>query len=194
MSPKKSSGSIGDETRCAFCGKTPAEANAMIQGPNGVYLCDECIAICTEALIRDLGMNMASPMDDRNWDPVPQSSRKAGKGAAIDSDVPPTPTGPMRLEGKSLWSVDANLVVPMSTSAPRAFVQYHLSGRRTSADMRTLPPVMSWPSVCDTQTNICPAVIWSTCPKFGSLESTTRATPVPSSLMRRQPSTPAHRL
>ena len=91
MSPKKSSGSIGDETRCAFCGKTPAEANAMIQGPNGVYLCDECIAICTEALIRNLGMNMASPMDDRNWDPVPQSSRKSGRGAAIDSDVPPTP-------------------------------------------------------------------------------------------------------
>ncbi len=35
----------------------------MIQGPNGVYLCDECIAICTEALMRDLGMNRQGGFD-----------------------------------------------------------------------------------------------------------------------------------
>ena len=27
---------------CAFCGKTGDQVNAMISGPNGIYICDEC--------------------------------------------------------------------------------------------------------------------------------------------------------
>ena len=46
-----------------FCGKGADEAMAMIQGPNGVYLCDECIAICTEAMMRDLGMTRRPGFD-----------------------------------------------------------------------------------------------------------------------------------
>lgn len=39
---------------CAFCGKTPDQVNAMISGPNGIYICDECISVCAEAMITDL--------------------------------------------------------------------------------------------------------------------------------------------
>lgn len=40
--------------RCAFCGQTPDQVNAMISGPNGIYICDECISVCAEAMITDL--------------------------------------------------------------------------------------------------------------------------------------------
>lgn len=40
--------------RCAFCGQSPEQVNAMISGPNGIYICDECISVCAEAMITDL--------------------------------------------------------------------------------------------------------------------------------------------
>ena len=30
----------------------------MIEGPDGIYICDECVATCAEAMMRDLGMQM----------------------------------------------------------------------------------------------------------------------------------------
>ena len=40
----------------------------MIQGPDGVYLCDECIAVCTEAMMRDLGVSLQATHDGRlSW-------------------------------------------------------------------------------------------------------------------------------
>lgn len=44
------------EIRCAFCGKTPDQVNAMISGPNGIYICDECISLSAEAMMTDLNM------------------------------------------------------------------------------------------------------------------------------------------
>ena len=40
---------------CAFCGKTGDQVNAMISGPNGIYICDECISVCADAMMRDMG-------------------------------------------------------------------------------------------------------------------------------------------
>ena len=44
------------EIHCAFCGKTPDQVNAMISGPNGIYICDECISLSAEAMMADLNM------------------------------------------------------------------------------------------------------------------------------------------
>ncbi len=46
---------------CAFCGKHPQQVTAMISGPNGIYICDECISICADAMMRDLGLNALGP-------------------------------------------------------------------------------------------------------------------------------------
>ena len=35
---------------CSFCGKPKDLAKKLIAGPNGVYICDECIDICKEVL------------------------------------------------------------------------------------------------------------------------------------------------
>lgn len=35
---------------CSFCGKPRSEALRVIAGPNGVYICEECVALCREIL------------------------------------------------------------------------------------------------------------------------------------------------
>ena len=38
---------------CSFCGKPKELAKKLVAGPNGVYICDECIDICKEVLRED---------------------------------------------------------------------------------------------------------------------------------------------
>ena len=35
--------------RCSFCNKSQEQVRKLIAGPN-VYICDECIAICTDII------------------------------------------------------------------------------------------------------------------------------------------------
>ena len=39
-----------DRVKCSFCGKSQEQARKLIAGPNGVYICDQCIEICGEIL------------------------------------------------------------------------------------------------------------------------------------------------
>lgn len=39
-----------EKLRCSFCNKTQEQVKKLIAGPNGVYICDECISICGEIL------------------------------------------------------------------------------------------------------------------------------------------------
>ncbi len=43
-----------DDVRCSFCGKSQHQVRKMISGPEGVYICDECIDICADILEEDL--------------------------------------------------------------------------------------------------------------------------------------------
>ncbi len=36
--------------RCSFCNKTQDQVRKMIAGPTGVYICDECVDICTQII------------------------------------------------------------------------------------------------------------------------------------------------
>ena len=45
-----------DGIYCAFCGKAPEQVNAMISGPNGIFICDECISVSVDAMLTDLSM------------------------------------------------------------------------------------------------------------------------------------------
>ena len=36
--------------RCSFCGRTENQVRKLIAGPNGVYICDECVSICSDIL------------------------------------------------------------------------------------------------------------------------------------------------
>ena len=48
-------GKKGEEVvRCSFCGKTQAQVRKLIAGPNGAYICDECIDVCAEIIDEEL--------------------------------------------------------------------------------------------------------------------------------------------
>ena len=44
-----------EKIRCSFCGKNQDQVRKMIAGSNGVYICDECIELCSEILEEELG-------------------------------------------------------------------------------------------------------------------------------------------
>ncbi|MDO4513353.1 MAG: ATP-dependent Clp protease ATP-binding subunit ClpX [Lachnospiraceae bacterium] len=39
-----------DKVRCSFCNKTQDQVRKLIAGPAGVYICDECIDICSDII------------------------------------------------------------------------------------------------------------------------------------------------
>ena len=48
---------MDDIVRCSFCNKTQAQVRKLIAGPNGTYICDECIGICSEIIEEELDYN-----------------------------------------------------------------------------------------------------------------------------------------
>ena len=46
------------EPQCAFCGKPASLAGAMVSGPDGIHICDECVAICASAIMKQGGGDM----------------------------------------------------------------------------------------------------------------------------------------
>lgn len=44
------------KVHCSFCGKIEDEVQHLIEGPNGVYICEECIA--TEAIFPMIQANL----------------------------------------------------------------------------------------------------------------------------------------
>lgn len=59
-----------EEIYCSLCGKTPEQVNSMIAGPNGIYLCDECISICADAMRHDAHMRQPQNQENPEFHPV----------------------------------------------------------------------------------------------------------------------------
>lgn len=38
---------------CTFCGKNERQVGKLISGPNGIFICDECVDLCNEILMED---------------------------------------------------------------------------------------------------------------------------------------------
>ena len=55
-----------DIVRCSFCNKTQSQVRKMIAGPSGIYICDDCVAICTEIIEEELDFNDRAALDDIN--------------------------------------------------------------------------------------------------------------------------------
>src|SRR5699024_11012495 len=43
------------QLKCSFCGKDQESVRKLVAGP-GVYICDECIELCTEIVEEEIGM------------------------------------------------------------------------------------------------------------------------------------------
>ena len=48
----------GKSLNCNFCGKSQKEVKKLIAGP-GVYICDECIDLCTDIIQEDVAQSQS---------------------------------------------------------------------------------------------------------------------------------------
>lgn len=65
------------QLRCSFCNKTQDQVRKLIAGPNNVYICDECVEICSEIVEEefdddgDLGnngdLNLLKPVEIKEY-------------------------------------------------------------------------------------------------------------------------------
>jgi excisionase family DNA binding protein len=49
----------GGAYRCSFCGKSGEEVRRLIAGPNRVYICDACVALCNEIIAEETARDPA---------------------------------------------------------------------------------------------------------------------------------------
>ncbi len=66
-----------NEIRCSFCGKTESQVLKLLKGPNGVYICDACVELCSEIIEEELSedegvfeedeINMLKPEEIKNF-------------------------------------------------------------------------------------------------------------------------------
>lgn len=61
-------GRYDDQVRCSFCNKTQAQVRKLIAGPNGTYICDECVDVCAEIIEEEFAYEEDgwSPFSDIN--------------------------------------------------------------------------------------------------------------------------------
>lgn len=62
--------------RCSFCGKTEEQVRKLIAGPDGAYICDECVGICSEIIDEEFagdygmdsdGINLMTPREMKEF-------------------------------------------------------------------------------------------------------------------------------
>ena len=63
-----------DSIRCSFCGKRQEQVNRIIAGPN-VYICDECVQLCSSILRDEMHPNATSELELPDTLPTPQEIR-----------------------------------------------------------------------------------------------------------------------
>jgi len=55
-----------DAVRCSFCNKTQSQVRKLIAGPNGAFICDECIEVCSEIIEEEFEYEEGSKYEDIN--------------------------------------------------------------------------------------------------------------------------------
>ena len=55
-----------DRVRCSFCGRPQSEVRKMIAGPQGAYICDECVETCMEIIDEEFGPDFVDESNDDN--------------------------------------------------------------------------------------------------------------------------------
>ncbi len=53
------------DIRCSFCGKSQDQVKKLIAGPEGVFICDECIEVCME-IVEDELYDREEPVEETN--------------------------------------------------------------------------------------------------------------------------------
>ena len=53
-----------EKIRCSFCGKSRDQVRQMITGPSGIFICDECVDLCSELIEDELDYQESEQEDN----------------------------------------------------------------------------------------------------------------------------------
>ena len=78
MTGKSNDNNNNTKIRCSFCNKTQDQVRKLIAGPNGIYICDECVDICADIIEEEyddepekeadaLDINLLKPVEIKNF-------------------------------------------------------------------------------------------------------------------------------
>lgn len=51
------------DLKCSFCKKPSSEVKRLVAGPNGIFICNECVSICSEILKEDSSVSEVSGIE-----------------------------------------------------------------------------------------------------------------------------------
>ena len=69
--------------RCSFCGKRQEQVRRIMSGPNGVYICNECVELCNTLLREDMYETEPSSIERPEHLPTPKEIRQYLDGYII---------------------------------------------------------------------------------------------------------------
>ena len=70
MASMDNNGDLGhQEMHCSFCHKSRSQVSKLVQGPNGVFICDECIRACADMI--------GQPVDELDVDDIVEVPEEA---------------------------------------------------------------------------------------------------------------------
>jgi ATP-dependent Clp protease ATP-binding subunit ClpX len=74
----------GSDLQCSFCGKSEDEVKKLITASSSVYICDECVQLCTEIIAEEYG----NEKEERVELPKPYEIKEALDDYVIEQDRP----------------------------------------------------------------------------------------------------------
>ena len=74
----------GSDLQCSFCGKSEDEVKKLITASSSVYICDECVQLCTEIIAEEYGNEKEEAVDL----PKPYQIKEALDDYVIEQDRP----------------------------------------------------------------------------------------------------------
>ena len=74
----------GNDLHCSFCGKSEDEVKKLITASSSVYICDECVQLCTEIIAEEYGNEKEQALDL----PKPFQIKAALDDYVIEQDKP----------------------------------------------------------------------------------------------------------
>ena len=77
----------GNPIRCSFCGKEQGQVRRLVKGPTNIFICDECVAACSEILEESLASDF---MDAARNGKLPGFLNDHGQAASQPAADPET--------------------------------------------------------------------------------------------------------
>ncbi len=76
MSEKKGNGGRRRISKCSFCGKSDKEIGPIIEGPNEIFICSDCVELCSTIIRQEKRKSGSSSSDSITNIPTPRAIKE----------------------------------------------------------------------------------------------------------------------